>query len=251
MSTMPDTLRQQFILHAQLRTFQNRVSDAYETVREALTHMQCPYVAFSGGKDSTVVLQIVRDIAPDVPAVWGDEEYNLPETHDLVDATPNVIKVALPDYHADCFFAWQHGNVPEGTILIDKSKYTEFDYHRRLLGFDGAFLGLRKQESIARRKVLGRLGNSRFCATHGLWECNPIASWRTEDVWAFIVSRDVPYNAAYNKLMHFGLPIHLQRVGPIVVERISGFGQLRITKQLWPDLYQRFIAAHPEAIHYA
>lgn len=37
------------------------------------------YVAFSGGKDSTVLLDIVRRIYPDVPAVFADTGLEFPE----------------------------------------------------------------------------------------------------------------------------------------------------------------------------
>ena len=36
------------------------------------------YVAFSGGKDSTVLLDIVRRIYPDVPAVFSDTGLEFP-----------------------------------------------------------------------------------------------------------------------------------------------------------------------------
>lgn len=37
------------------------------------------YVAFSGGKDSTVLLDLVRRIYPDVPAVFCDTGLEFPE----------------------------------------------------------------------------------------------------------------------------------------------------------------------------
>ena len=42
------------------------------------------YVAFSGGKDSTVLLDIVRRIYPDVPAVFSDTGLEFPEVREFV-----------------------------------------------------------------------------------------------------------------------------------------------------------------------
>jgi 3'-phosphoadenosine 5'-phosphosulfate sulfotransferase (PAPS reductase)/FAD synthetase len=48
------------------------------------------YVAFSGGKDSTALLNLVRSRYPDVPAVFVDTGLEYPEIREFVKATPNV-----------------------------------------------------------------------------------------------------------------------------------------------------------------
>ena len=48
------------------------------------------YVSFSGGKDSTVLLDLVRRIFPDVPAVFVDTGLEYPELREFVKTIPNV-----------------------------------------------------------------------------------------------------------------------------------------------------------------
>ena len=48
------------------------------------------YVSFSGGKDSTVLLDLVRRVFPDVPAVFVDTGLEYPEIRDFVKTIPNV-----------------------------------------------------------------------------------------------------------------------------------------------------------------
>jgi len=48
------------------------------------------YVAFSGGKDSTVLLNLVRGIYPEVPAVFVDTGLEYPEIKEFVNTIENV-----------------------------------------------------------------------------------------------------------------------------------------------------------------
>ena len=48
------------------------------------------YVSFSGGKDSTVLLDLVRRAFPDIPAVFVDTGLEYPEIREFVRTIPNV-----------------------------------------------------------------------------------------------------------------------------------------------------------------
>jgi len=73
-----------------------------------------------------------------------------------------------------------------------------------------------------------------------------VAWWSTLDIWAYIFSRNLPYNHAYNKMDEMGIDLERQRIGPFAVERVLGYGQLQILKRGWPDLYNQFVAQYPE-----
>ena len=47
-------------------------------------------VSFSGGKDSTVLLNLVRRAFPDVPVVFVDTGLEYPEIREFVKTVPNV-----------------------------------------------------------------------------------------------------------------------------------------------------------------
>lgn len=63
-------------------------------IREWYEHWEGDvYVSFSGGKDSTVLLDIVRRLYPDVPAVFSDTGLEYPEIKEFVKTFSNVIIV--------------------------------------------------------------------------------------------------------------------------------------------------------------
>jgi 3'-phosphoadenosine 5'-phosphosulfate sulfotransferase (PAPS reductase)/FAD synthetase len=59
------------------------------------------YVAFSGGKDSTVLLNIVRSLYPDVEAVFVGTGLEYPEIKDFVKTIPNVTTIRPKMQFAD------------------------------------------------------------------------------------------------------------------------------------------------------
>lgn len=237
--------------HARSPRFQRAVDEANRLIEEGLKRMESPAIAFSGGKDSTVVLDLVRRQNPAVVAHFGHEQWLLPETEQFVGQVDNLIKSALPDNHAEWFSVWDNpDDVPDDVMYIDKNKYTEFDYGRKMMGWDGVFLGLRAEENAYRKIFLRKLGPMRYCKKHDMWECNPIAWWKVEDVWAYIVSRDIQYNRAYDKLAELGLPIQHRRIGPMAQQRVLEHGQMVILRRGWPEVFERFAAAHPEAWGY-
>ena len=49
------------------------------------------FTSFSGGKDSTVLLDLARQVCPDIPAVYVDTGLEYPELRDFVKTKDNVV----------------------------------------------------------------------------------------------------------------------------------------------------------------
>lgn len=78
-------LRQALPLEEKVRLTNRRIQEWYEYYGGKV------YVSFSGGKDSTVLLHLVRQLYPDVPAVFSNTGLEYPEIVEFVKSTENVI----------------------------------------------------------------------------------------------------------------------------------------------------------------
>ncbi|MHA1738531.1 MAG: phosphoadenosine phosphosulfate reductase family protein [Candidatus Heimdallarchaeota archaeon] len=77
--------RQGMPLELKVRMSQDRIRQFYEHFDGDV------YISFSGGKDSTVLLDIVRSLYPHVPAVFVDTGLEYPEIKEFVRTIDNVI----------------------------------------------------------------------------------------------------------------------------------------------------------------
>ena len=76
--------RQSLPLNIKIKLTLRRIKEFYEFNEGKV------YVSFSGGKDSTVLLHLVRSIYPDVPAVFVNTGLEYPEIVDFVKTIPNL-----------------------------------------------------------------------------------------------------------------------------------------------------------------
>ena len=79
-------IRQALPLDVKVRMTQQRIREWVSEFGE-----EGVYVSFSGGKDSTVLLHLVRELYPNIPAVFVDTGLEYPEIRDFVKTFENVV----------------------------------------------------------------------------------------------------------------------------------------------------------------
>ena len=77
-------LLQNYPLELKIEKTKLRIKEWYEYYNGEV------YVSFSGGKDSTVLLDIVRSVYPEVEAVFSDTGLEFPEIREFVKSKENV-----------------------------------------------------------------------------------------------------------------------------------------------------------------
>lgn len=249
------------------------LSAARNRVRRALDECDYPVVSFSGGKDSTVVLNLVIEAAEELGRVpvhvfFADEEIVAPETVAYVKrvASRPAVKLVwscIPLRHRNAcskeqpwWFTWnpeerelwarqrpkqamtaaEEGDVPWTTIK-DQMLALFANRHHRIV----QFLGRRTQESLTRYRMIAlRRGEQAFLSRNSIrntrW-ADPIYDWSASDVWTAIQRCQWDYNEAYDLFSALGIPASQQRLAPPYGEEPSR--QLWVWQKCWPELWDR------------
>lgn len=249
------------------------LSVARERVREALKICDTPVVSFSGGKDSTVVLNLVLEEAAamrrlPVDVFFADEEIVAPETIEYVQRVARRRSVRLfwsciPLRHRNACSKkqpwWYTWNPKERELwirempakacraesypfvpwtTIQEQTQTLFSARR---GSVVQFLGRRTQESLTRFRMIAlRRGEFAFLSrnpqTHMRW-ADPIYDWKASDVWTAIKTCGWDHNEAYDLFSALGIPASQQRLAPPYGEEPSR--QLWVWQRCWPEMWDR------------
>jgi phosphoadenosine phosphosulfate reductase len=184
-------------------------------IREAGGANKCA-VACSFGKDSEVVLHLCLQEAPDINVCFCNTGIEFKDTLMLRDqlvpawnlnyheARPEirfgeiVRKYGLPkvrstgNHNSDTY-----GYRTPKCCFYLKDKPADKMYKE--LGISCIFTGITADESRNRFMLSCRLGKYYYARTEKHYKCHPIMDWSEQDVWDYIASKNIPYNAHYDK----------------------------------------------------
>jgi 3'-phosphoadenosine 5'-phosphosulfate sulfotransferase (PAPS reductase)/FAD synthetase len=241
-------------LHAQLPAFQRQIIRAQKFIAQTLKKCENPYIAFSTGKDSVVMAHLVWSQQPDVTAVYFDADCAFPESAQLLEryeaaGRPIVRWPCEPILDT----MERMGGPTSAKCEAETMRSTVYRPIKTLLAehhFDGAFVGLRSEESYGRRKLAQVRGQLFWQKRDELWECLPVARFSYLDVWAYILVRGVDYCAVYDRLMEMGIAPEDCRLSYWAGETKRCWGRWAILKQGWPELFNRFAVRFPEVRAY-
>lgn len=237
-----------FLLHSRLAGFRRKVERAEGIVREWIGAVENPYIAFSGGKDSTCVLHLVRAAKPKTSAVYLDADCAFPEAIALLDATPDLIRFPCLEPFLQTLKRY---SLHDDALERETQRTTVSGVIPRLLkeyGFDACAYGLRSEESSKRRMHFAEHRYIFRSKGYGILTCQPIADWTYRDVWAYIFSQGLPYCKTYDRM--WWMPQRQQRISYWAGESERRNGRYAWLKRNYPDLYYKLAKEIPSVTCY-
>jgi len=245
--------------HARSSRYEKRVVSAQNIIHDALTALKRPYVSFSGGKDSLVILHLIRKESPDIPVLYVDQGMEYPDTYDYVGKIQKEWDLNLTwEYpEMNLWELYDKGgflNPDKPTDPLIRKRFSNTVFYDPIKHFsdrinaDGFFMGLRADESHDRKLNYLTRGFA-YKKADGLTAVQPIADWSVKDVWAYITSNELPYNPIYDKTKFEER--NKLRVAPF---GLGGWhvslGSYVFMKYYYPELWNRFCEKNPLARKY-
>lgn len=245
--------RETYRLQANLPRFRRNVERSLGIIREALEEEPASYVSWSGGKDSTVLLDLVRKIRPDIPIVHVRTDIEYPDCKEWVDQFIwerglNVTILEPPS-------AWQvlveeggpFGQVNVATSRIDKECFFEpLAKEAEAKGYRQVFLGLRAEESRARLINLRARGTRYYNQGRDLWTVLPLAWWSARDIFAYHVINDLPWEPIYDRVFLHPDPERIREGWWTTGQTAYEHGMGDWLRYHYPDLWRRAKETWPE-----
>ena len=231
-----------------IETMENEAMDfimgCYETFKGKVDDY---VVAFSGGKDSQVILDLVTRVLPveSFKAVFQDTDMELPCTYDIVAYTEEDYKYRFPNfklYHAKsdrhALDLWKQYGPPSRVNRWCCSVMKTTVFRRTMKELHNTdkqpkvavYEGVRSDES-ARRSAYERIGAN---VKHpNLFNCRPIFRWNDSEVFLYMFSRGIELNPAYR--------MGLTRVGCGVCPFASDWSEYLI-RRIYPEISKQYVA---------
>lgn len=248
--------------------------DVLTAARERLRHVHNLFddivILFSGGKDSLVLLYLVKELYEElgldikVKAAHRDSEFEAPELIEFVEQVKELPWLDLMVYAPMVpGTAWIMGKTiyftrwdtkrewlrprPEGAWIGDPDKvYGKDDLDPIMAGRGkgkvALMSGVRSAESLMRyRSVVNKLNDNYINAgsnrQHNI--VKPIYDWSLDDVFKYLYDRDIPYCKLYDIQQAAG--VNLRIAGPLHAEAAKNMeGESSIHPKFYAQIFKIF-----------
>jgi phosphoadenosine phosphosulfate reductase len=231
------------------------------------------FVSWSGGKDSTVVVDLARQVDPNIPVVFFDSGLQFPETlayleglaeawrlnFSVIPAEPDLLTVMVAlggfDHHAPD----RHLGVELAELMITGPAAEAHHLHGR-----GSLWGVRAEESHGRlmlyrqrlaaethaqhqhcRKTVRAQAGGVVRRTDGTVTYGPIWDWQPRQVFEYLAGRGIEPNPLYRRLAQLGVPASRIRVDSIIDASQLSNGHVAWLQKGWPQLFDQLATVLP------
>jgi phosphoadenosine phosphosulfate reductase len=254
--------REMYLLKSKSKRFKRLVENTKEIIHQALKKEGEWIISFSGGKDSTVLADLLSKCG-----FKGDGIYFYYSKYENPDENTKQVKWANEYYGYNiktvkCYGshdAWKEVghffNIPTTDIEKIAAKKCCKDFKEQSERFmangeyENIFMGLCKDESRARQislNIKGKLYQTKFrCG----WTCCPLADWTASDIWAYIVSEELPYLSVYD-LSHWNREKIRNELTVLYCPDLVLKGEFLQFRMAYPNLFAEMCKEFPQIREY-
>lgn len=246
---------------ARLNSQLGRLDRLIDQAHNILDRVKPPgFVAWSGGKDSTVAAWIANEHWPGIPIVSFRCGLEYPDTIEYEAAAAGVFGWNWSTVQTGDMLPlmvrsglWDMNAVPDPTLpddwwfrtLILDPAAAAHEAHGPLIVW-----GLRANESKRRSlMLLSRNRQGIVERADGTTTCAPLLNWGAEDVYAAHYRAGVAPNPVYARFAEIGTPMVQRRVDVMVGADGVQNGRLAWLQAGWPDEFARLAAKLPRMRH--
>ena len=185
-------------------TFEEKIKKAKEVIKEAGKRWREKEVAiaWTGGKDSTVVLHLTREVFDGkVPfrVMFNDSTIEFPEVYEFIKKLTKdwqldlIWQKHLPEDLQAYHQAIEKGNKEKAMEIMRIAKINAINYALDKYKIKAFISGIRWDEHEA------RAGEKYFSPRSTHMRVHPILHFTLDDVWKYIKTFNVPYVSLYDK----------------------------------------------------
>lgn len=174
-------------------TINYKEKQSLKIIEKFLTQVKRPYIAFSGGKDSTVMLHLISKVNKDIDVFTEINDLDFP---DKLNKCDEIIEFCgIKSYYT--------GYTERLDIKNGDGWFKVVNEFVLQGGYNGLFMGLRREESKGRRININKNGliynySKNNKNNKNMSCCLPIGYWKGEEIFAYIIKNNLPYHKIYD-----------------------------------------------------
>lgn len=255
--------KEMYLLHSQTKGYKRRIKEAIQTSQKAIKEIGGNHaLSYSGGKDSTVMLDICLKSGFNGDLIqFFYSEYENPKMN-LVMGDNMSKKYSLKLYRLKCYSskeAWDEAGrffvVPSNDLEKSLVRKVAADFGKQSNkiseenGYNLHFIGMRKAESKQRRMTIGSRGLTYYTKTRNGFTCCPIGKLTDDDIWAYIISNNLPYISCYDNSLFDRRKIR-NELTYFCTRKAVFQGVVETYKFIYPEIFAKLRANYPETSNY-
>lgn len=201
-------------------SYKDKLTWSEQLILKALKDNKKPSISLSWGKDSVVMLHLIRKFCKNTYVIFANTGIEYPETYKYRDRMLkdvfidiNYIETKPIKDFWKCVkeYGYPHFRMNEEQDTKKRTpmccvylKERPLKNKQDELGIDLVFIGLMTTESMNRRRLFMRLGGYYHKSSEGRNVCLPLAIWKDEDVNRYAKENNIPLNPLYSKMNRTG-----------------------------------------------